>query len=418
MNINANKVMALLLTIIPISTFLSIGANKIMILFIITLILNVIKLNKKSSFLIGIILIFTCINYIKAQDYINYGFETLSKTTVNGYSFTIVIISGCLYLFCDFNFVRELYINIKGYINIIMIEVILIEIYDMYLLIIGKGFTSRWGMSVFSGTFSSPHVYAYSLIFIVVIIQWIFIEKKSYKVLALYIVPISTGFMTGARTPLIVMLALIAIFLITHIRKTKQIGFTVKDIIFLLIILSVCIINFKTIAEYIYSSNIWEKMLMTSESDNVMNSRDIIWNSVMSTYLLDVGSVNKLIGSGIYYTVIINSNNISSEIWAHSDFIDILISFGAIVCLVYSFLYIRYFYKVGKWNVKDMNLFICISIFVLAMINGLVNYTVTSYIFCYLSLYKISMTEKSLLNSKEENMEDLCKIECLDLSVN
>ena len=290
MNINANKVMALLLTIIPISTFLSIGANKIMILFIITLILNVIKLNKKSSFLIGIILIFTCINYIKAQDYINYGFETLSKTTVNGYSFTIVIISGCLYLFCDFNFVRELYINIKGYINIIMIEVILIEIYDMYLLIIGKGFTSRWGMSVFSGTFSSPHVYAYSLIFIVVIIQWIFIEKKSYKVLALYIVPISTGFMTGARTPLIVMLALIAIFLITHIRKTKQIGFTVKDIIFLLIILSVCIINFKTIAEYIYSSNIWEKMLMTSESDNVMNSRDIIWNSVMSTYLLDVGS--------------------------------------------------------------------------------------------------------------------------------
>ena len=117
MNINANKVMALLLTIIPISTFLSIGANKIMILFIITLILNVIKLNKKSSFLIGIILIFTCINYIKAQDYINYGFETLSKTTVNGYSFTIVIISGCLYLFCDFNFVRELYINIKGYIS-------------------------------------------------------------------------------------------------------------------------------------------------------------------------------------------------------------------------------------------------------------------------------------------------------------
>ena len=30
MNINTNKVMALLLTIIPISTFLSIGTNKIM----------------------------------------------------------------------------------------------------------------------------------------------------------------------------------------------------------------------------------------------------------------------------------------------------------------------------------------------------------------------------------------------------
>ena len=377
MNINTNKVMALLLTIIPISTFLSIGTNKIMILFIITLILNIIKLKKKSSFLVGVILIFTCINYIKAQGYISYGFETLSKLTVEGYAFTIIIISGCLYLFCDFNFVGELYINIKGNINIIMLEVILIEIYDLYLLVIGKGFTSRWGMSVFSSTFSSPHVYAYFLIFIVIIIQWIFIEKKTYRVLVLYIIPIITSFMTGARTPQIVMLTLIGIFSILHIS----------------------IISFKTISEYIYSSNIWEKMLMTSESDNVMNSRDIIWNSVMSTYLLDVGSVNKLIGSGIYYTVIINSNNISSEIWAHSDFIDILISCGAVACLIYSFLYIRYFYKVGKWNVKDMNLFICISILILAMINGLVNYTVTAYIFCYLSLYKISMTEKNLLNS-------------------
>ena len=399
MNINTNKVMALLLTIIPISTFLSIGTNKIMILFIITLILNIIKLKKKSSFLVGVILIFTCINYIKAQGYISYGFETLSKLTVEGYAFTIIIISGCLYLFCDFNFVGELYINIKGNINIIMLEVILIEIYDLYLLVIGKGFTSRWGMSVFSSTFSSPHVYAYFLIFIVIIIQWIFIEKKTYRVLVLYIIPIITSFMTGARTPQIVMVTLIGIFSILHIRKIKQIGFTVKDIIFLIIIISFCIISFKTISEYIYSSNIWEKMLMTSESDNVMNSRDIIWNSVMSTYLLDVGSVNKLIGSGIYYTVIINSNNISSEIWAHSDFIDILISCGAVACLIYSFLYIRYFYKVGKWNVKDMNLFICISILILAMVNGLVNYTVTAYIFCYLSLYKISMTEKNLLNS-------------------
>lgn len=413
---NINKAMALLLCIIPMSTFLSIGTNKIMILFVIMVILNIVKMKRKSSFLIWIILIFTCLNYIKAQEYINYGLETLSKSTVDGYAFTIVIISGCLYLFCDLNFVRELYINIKGYINIIMMEVILIEIYDIYLLIMGKGFTSRWGMSVFAGTFSSPHVYAYSLIFIVIIIQWIFIEKKTYKVLALYIVPISTGFITGARTPLIIMLTLIGIFFILHIRKIKQIGFAIKDIIFLIVIISFSIICFKTIIEYIYSSNTWEKILMTSESDNIMNSRDIIWNSVINTYILDIGNLNKLIGSGIYYTVIINSNNISSEIWAHSDFIDVLVSYGAIVCLIYSFLYIRYFYKIGKWNVKDMNLFVCISILILAMMNGLVNYTVMAYIFCYLSLYKIAIIEKNILNSKEEDTGDLCKIECLDLN--
>lgn len=31
-------------------------------------------------------------------------------------------------------------------------------------------------------------------------------------------------------------------------------------------------------------------MLITSENDNIMNSGDIILNSVVSTYLLDVGS--------------------------------------------------------------------------------------------------------------------------------
>lgn len=75
--------------------------------------------------------------------------------------------------------------------------------------------------SVFTGTFSSPHVYVYSLIFMVVIIQWIFIEKKICRVLALYIIPTITSFMTGARTPQIVLLTLIGIFSILHIRKIK-----------------------------------------------------------------------------------------------------------------------------------------------------------------------------------------------------
>lgn len=386
-----DKFIALLLIVFSFLIFIGKAVDIFMFILVIALVTRIIlsKNNRRKIIIIGSICI-VILNYIISQKYFIYGLQYLTKEGTIQYGARLVGLIAMFLLFWDTKSIGRIYRYIEKNKNIVLLGVIISQIYIVYLLISGKGYNISWQMKSFVGPYGSAHLYCYSLIVMIVLIEWLYIVKNKKSILILYIVPLFTSLLTGARTPTI---ALIGVFiLIRFMKKGIKINVRVKfnyfKLIIFIFIMLLLILNSNKIYEFIINSNFIEKFRSTVEEGNILNGRNIFWSNLYKEYLHQ-NALIQLFGNGIYYTVFSNYRTLGWQIWAHCDFLDILISFGLILVAIYTILYVRYFYKL-KVN-KSFSLPLFCIIFLLSTFNGVVNYSNFIAIICYIGILVYSI---------------------------
>lgn len=352
-------------------------------------ILIMIKEKKIIGLLIGLIIVGLAIyNYNISKAYFYMDLENLNVGGNIQYAIRALTFLIMLYIFSDTDILNNIYENFKNYSNFILIEVIIAQLDILYLLISGKGYSSMWGLKVFIGRYVTPHPYGYSMIIMVIIIEWLIMQQKDKRLLLLYILPFLTSFLTGARTPLIAMLILFLSirFFKREVKFKREIKFKTLIIIifgfFILIVISPIIFRF------IVNSNIIDKFLMSLQNNDITSGRSGFWKTLLLTYVNQFTIIEKLFGHGINYPSLINMITINHDIWAHSDFIDILISYGLIFVIIYTIFYLRYFYKLKKMGTNTLMVISLLLVYMFLSIgNGIINYNHFILSIGYLSIY-------------------------------
>lgn len=142
------------------------------------------------------------------------------------------------------------------------------------------------------------------------------------------------------------------------------------------------------------SSGMMEKMLFTSSDIYTSNDSAISFSSGrFEFWLIDLDAyskskfINKIFGNGFDYVYLINKNEYGFEIWAHNDFINVLLCNGIIGVTIYVFILIYSITDVRFYTSK-LNMFLLfIYIVGVAFFNGLFEYQHYLYSVIFLTLY-------------------------------
>jgi hypothetical protein len=395
-----DQAIAILLILYPLVVFLGRGCTIFMYSFLILLIAKLFiekfYFGKLIRILILSIIVISLIikNYLGIlgeSDYFNS--TTLNLNSITMYAITMIVIMLIMYIFPDIDRLKDIYSIIYKYNLIILFEVIISQIIIGYKFITGSAYTVGNGVRFFNGTYtsSSPHPFAYAMIFMVIIVEWVYIIRKNSILLILNIVPLLTSIISGARVPTG---AIIIIFISIRLFKNKRQKF-INPLISLVGIISIILftlIFYKNIIQFIFNSAFIQKFITSAKTSDVTSGRDIFWQLCFNAFNSDFNILQKLLGRGIFYTVLINKKGYNMAIWAHQDFLDILISYGLIFLIIYAFLYIRFFYKL---SVNSSNKMMLIGLFLgfilLSSLNGIVNYPFFVGVFCYISIFIITL---------------------------
>ena len=108
------------------------------------------------------------------------------------------------------------------------------------------------------------------------------------------------------------------------------------------------------------------KFLASSEKDNLLNSRDLIWQNLMNIFNNSL-FFNKIFGYGFGATQQMNYLYLNEALWAHNDFIEVLLSLGVVGITIYGYSLIKLFYSYKSY-------LLIIFLALLAFFNGLFIY--------------------------------------------
>lgn len=153
-------------------------------------------------------------------------------------------------------------------------------------------------------------------------------------------------------------------------KKQKQIF--VKIIVFS----GLCALGLFLLKDKIVQSDLFIKIVARHNSGNSSAGRLYIWRDLIDKYIHNSSIVQYLTGQGDYMVYRYNVINplVNVEVWAHNDFLQILVGKGLIGVLLYISSGIKCFYNVVKQNKSLYSIFFILMIALAAMINGFYNY--------------------------------------------
>ena len=270
------------------------------------------------------------------------------------------------------------YVYLQNHTFAIKTIVILANIVELYMIITRKGYVNRfhWGGNFFQGTSSMPHTLSYLMLIVVaLVIILLMIEKKRIYVLGA-IVPLYAIFISGARITLI--LAVPFLVMIIDLCLTRKQKSVVVKILVALIVVSVGLFLLRN---RIMSSNLWTKLMVRSGSSyEVTAGRTEIWFGLIRGYFNDMNTISKVIGAGDDKTYYFNAINptVLHEVWAHNDFLQILIGKGILGLFAYTVAMISFFRAIIKNHRSLFTWMIIGLIFAAAALNGFYSYRDTA----------------------------------------
>lgn len=211
-------------------------------------------------------------------------------------------------------------------------------------------------------------------------------NKKIFNYI--YIIPFLIAILqTGARSYLIITVAILFILYETDIKKYKY--------RYILIFIAGIIL-----LKFFISSNTFNKFIVTGNNQYVSSNkwealtsgRLIWWRIDLNDFFENFNFLQKFIGVGYDYVYKLNLNKYGLEIWAHNDFIQLLLSVGIWGFTGYIIVLIRFF-KVAYITFKSKSKFLSLlctvlfSIIVLwqAVMNGF--YVSQGYVFSVVLLF-------------------------------
>lgn len=375
--------------------------------------ISIIYISKKNSILEWILYLIVSIliilNIFKAINLMEIYPGILKLQLILTYAMAMVSLFGIFKMCQDNELVKKLLIYIKKYKLVFLGEIVLSQLVIIYYLVSGKGFNIYEEINIFTGTYVEPHPFGYALIIMIILLEILKKFEKNENIRMLlnifYVIPIVAVFLTGARSVAIAFVLLLLGLLLRE-RSNKN-GKSIVFIIGISFMLILFTLNITTIANFISESMFMDRFTQTISNGNVTSGRNVFWSQLLNSYINEMSMLTKLIGNGIFSTIILNSINYGMKIWAHSDIIDILISYGLIMLIIVAFQYINYFKNLIRMNGIFIASFIILGILFLITTNGIINYPFFLVVFMYINL--LFCKEREI---KEVRMED----ECINLS--
>lgn len=338
------------------------------IAIILTLLICKNKKNMIVVFIMYILLLFNVLNAWAA----NASLSDFGK--INNHFFNYIDTILLFLYFSKDNHIREFweYALVK---KMLLKAIILITILvETFYLITGKGYQLRWNWGIgnfFKGTSNSEHTLSYLMIVILIYIAFLIVVDGKKKIAILSLIPLYAIFESGARATLVlVIFPLMIIIDLVFTRKQKQIF--VKIIVFS----GLCALILFFLKDKILQSDLFIKIVARNNSGNNSAGRLYIWSDLSNKYMHNSSILQYLIGQGDYMVYKYNTINplVNVEVWAHNDFLQILVGKGLIGILLYVSSGIKCFYNVIKENKSLYSVFLMLMVVLAAMINGFYNY--------------------------------------------
>lgn len=310
----------------------------------------------------------------------------------------------CLLLICiqDKKFIHNLFISFQKYAITLFAFLILLDFFLLLCLFLDRCYEDVWAWSgqYFKGFSFSPHALA-SSICLLSSLKLLCIRKfKSHSFLLIisFLFDYFVILQTGARVFIIPSLLIIFLFLYYSLQKrNKRIIFFTAIFCAVVILLLTVSSNFVTKMNAVDTYGIFHESSI-DQTSNLNNSAYSIIDSLSSGRLLfakknleafvESDIFNCLFGNGFNFAYIVNSQYIAS-IWAHNDFVSVLISAGVLGLTAYLVITLKVFLTIKTNKILLTTLFI--YFFFPALLNGFYMYQtfLFSFVILYLFIYSL-----------------------------
>ena len=323
----------LCVTVRKVSIFDFVGKTVLVVMLFSLLILFCIKRQDKSSWLI--------LALTAAMHIFEFAYPVSQKETFTTYLMYAVWVIFFLYLQNNYGSFFDAANKQQAAINS---TVIIWEIIVIVSAFSPSSYEHTWGEGSYFISFSNTSFElapAASLVFAFVIFCYA-CDGNARKAVLLSAVPVVCSFASGSRTYLVV-IALEVLILAMMIIKSKLalIAFIVIALIAGIGLLSM--------------TNIWTKFANAFQYSNDSSSfwsvftsgRDAFWRADMDAFGKG-GMVNQLFGYGFSYVYEVNESVFGNRIYAHNDFINILLTFGWAGLIPYFFAFGKCVLMLGR----------------------------------------------------------------------
>lgn len=365
-----NKLITMILAFYPfIRTISDKTSGKLWDILLVVLIIKIF-LNKNNLVKMFIFIVIFFITFINS----NMNFF-LNESAIKEENLKFLLVITMLLVGNDKNLLCYINYYFDKYKKIILVSNITSLLMQYIAIFVNKKVFIKHGVIEIYGTTASSHMLGYLMFSITVIAVYLAINNKEfiYKIPVLLCIPILI--LLDARTIMMANLIIASIMLI----KLKDIKLSSKIImllsgLFIIIIIFNLDLPFKAKAEY------------ANETSSILSGRDIFWKSDIE-YYKNSNLIRQFLGNGLGTTNYVNKTTYNMNIWAHNDFIEILVNRGVFVLFIYILLLLNYIQKVYKYNEKYTAICICISMFLLINLNGFYAYIIpTMYLPILLSI--------------------------------
>lgn len=354
-------------------------------------------------------------------------FTYLYLVTLNKWDICILFVSLALVLFSIFNSENDFKLNLKDAIywfstvfflwkvfdkniseklfiaigkcrTIIEINIIINSIIVSVGLFIEQCYNVNWGNRYYIGFAYSNHTLACGCCLSLVFSLFIFKYIKNIFAQLFIMFPYALGILqSGARTYVVSLFIIYIIYYIYYIKRIK-IKWIITPVVILIGIY--IFINSNIITKFINPTGYFKN----SGIDIFTNGRTVFWLIDINAFF-DMGILYKMIGNGFDYPYYINNFYYKLNIWAHNDFIDILLSIGIIGIVVYIAVIVKFSRKLYSCLGLKLALLPIAYFIIIAFFNGIFPYSHYLFSFIVLSIFLIGNNNHLRINESREYIE-------------
>ena len=236
-----------------------------------------------------------------------------------------------------------------------------------------------WGDSKYFVSFSEgvSHRFASSCCFILMLVLCLLYQNKEgikskLKLYLMSVLPTICVLLSGARIYLIV--ALLVLFAGYYLECTNKKFFWIT-VVPLSIILFIAIMISPMGTKIIATATDKEAVNLLA---GITSGRSVFWKYDLDAFF-DLNFINQLVGNGVSFVFNVNMEKLNNPIYAHNDYINVLLTygyFGLFQYLIFIYLVVKKFYKTNKVYIIPS---ICVFLiyFTTAFLNGFYVYPCT-----------------------------------------
>ena len=294
----------------------------------------------------------------------------------------------------------NIYKYILKYNKIIKFTIVSIGIFTIMTLFLNGFYQTNSGERVYVGLSNGSHSIA-SISCMMIMLIIIFVKNKDFKLSRmLYMVPFVLAIVrSGSR---IYLGTLLALFIIFYSIKLKEYKYNKVLIVMSAVILIILFFNSSMYTRFVATAN--NQYISDNKLEAISSGRLIWWKYDLNEFSKS-SFLQQLFGIGNQAVFEINLKHYGMYIWAHNDFIQILLAYGIIGIILY-IVFLKKIYKRIFKNAyyKKILKIVFFAIIWASFLNGF--YNQQSYVFCVmLMLIAIMRKNNSIQLKGEENAE-------------